>query len=436
MAESVYCQALTPRDWPPLCHFAARDGPTVFCPPFVQKSSSNSGFAYSIKDKGGRKRFVPADNCMSPCRAEPPMHIRSLSELTPRPLAWFWPGRLALGKLAILDGDPGLGKSLVALDLCARLSTGSPFPDGRPSPGSGNALVLNGEDGAEDTIRPRLQTLGAALERVFVPHSETSELHSLLRLPAQTALLDEALARTQARLLVLDPIVAFLDASIQIGNDASVRGALMPLAQLAAKHRCAVLMVRHLNKRGAGSSIYRGGGSIGFLGACRSGWLIARSPRPPGYCVFAQVKNNLAAPQPSLAYEVLAYEAAIPSLCWRGSCAWTADELLGKPIPAVPRQRAADFLAAFLEDGPRTAREVWEAARRQQLAERTLNRAKRELKVRSLRVSVEGIPRSYWLLPGQKMPDGISPRDASADLEPWLAPLRERFPPATPLEDL
>ena len=96
------------------------------------------------------------------------MQIRSLCEWTPRPLSWFWPGRLALGKLAILDGDPGLGKSLVALDLCARLSTGRAFPDGRPCPGSGNALVLNGEDGVEDTIRPRLQALGADLERVFV----------------------------------------------------------------------------------------------------------------------------------------------------------------------------------------------------------------------------------------------------------------------------
>src|SRR4030088_854814 len=96
------------------------------------------------------------------------MQLQRVSELTPEAYAWLWPGRLPLGKLAILDGDPGLGKSLLALDLCARLSTGRPFPDGSPSPGPANALVLNGEDGAEDTIRPRLQTLGADLDRVFV----------------------------------------------------------------------------------------------------------------------------------------------------------------------------------------------------------------------------------------------------------------------------
>ncbi len=363
------------------------------------------------------------------------MQVRSLRDLSPRPLTWFWPGRLALGKLAILDGDPGLGKSLVALDLCARLSTGRPFPDGSLGL-TGNSLVLNAEDGAEDTIRPRLQALGADLGRVFVFASELSDLEGLLRLPAQTAQLDEALSRTRAQLVVIDPIVAFLDASVQSGNDASVRRALTPLARLAAKHRCAVLMIRHLNKKGAGPSIYRGGGSIGFLGACRSGWLIAREPRPPGRCILAQLKNNLAAPQPSLAYEVAAGGGCLPTLCWQGPCAWTADQLLKVPLRARSCQQAADFLAAFLEDGPRTSREIWEAARRQNLAERTLNRAKRQLRVRSHRLTVDGMPCSYWLLPEQKLPDSLPPDDVSADLEPWLAPLRERFPPSTPLDDL
>src|SRR5436305_5388113 len=92
-----------------------------------------------------------------------PSRLRPASQLAPGPVSWLWPGRLALGKLAILDGDPGLGKSLSTLDLCARLSTGRPFPDGSPGPGPANSLILNGEDGAEDTIVPRLQALGADL---------------------------------------------------------------------------------------------------------------------------------------------------------------------------------------------------------------------------------------------------------------------------------
>src|SRR5882757_7458235 len=104
------------------------------------------------------------------------MYLQPLNRITPCRTEWLWPWRLALGKLAILDGDPGLGKSLVTLDLCARLSTGRPFPDGSPSPGVYNAIVLNGEDGDEDTIGPRLQALGADLERVFVPHRARSKV--------------------------------------------------------------------------------------------------------------------------------------------------------------------------------------------------------------------------------------------------------------------
>jgi hypothetical protein len=362
-----------------------------------------------------------------------------VSQLAARPLAWLWPGRLALGKLAILDGDPGLGKSLVTLDLCARLSTGQPFPDGSPGPEASGAIVLNGEDGAEDTIRPRLQALGADLERVFVPHCAQDEAGGPLRFPAHADVLDEALTRTRARLVVIDPIVAFLEPSIFDSSDQSVRRALFPLARLADKHACAVLLVRHLNKRGGSRSVYRGGGSIGYLGACRSGWLIARDPLQPERCVLAQVKNNLAPAQPSLAYRVTPHEPGPPTLSWVGPTAWTADQLLAGSagtVHATQRDRAHDFLTTFLADGPRTSREVWAAAREQDLSERTLERAKHELAVRSVRVCVGGKRLSYWLLPGQALPDTVPPEDSPLDLEPWLAPLREQFPASSPLDDL
>src|SRR2546423_7327216 len=99
------------------------------------------------------------------------MNLQPASRLPSQPLTWLWPGRLALGKLALLDGDPGLGKSFVTLDLCARLSTGRPFPDGSPGPGVGSALVLNAEDGAATTIYARLQALGANLEHIFVQNA-------------------------------------------------------------------------------------------------------------------------------------------------------------------------------------------------------------------------------------------------------------------------
>src|SRR5437764_473259 len=149
-----------------------------------------------------------------------PFRVWPVRQVTTRPVSWLWPGRLALGKLATLDGDPGLGKSLVALDLCARLSTGRPMPDGSPGPGAVNTLVLNAEDGVQDTTRPRLEALGADLGRVFVLRPE-DELE--LRLPRDMETLARLLRRTRARLLVLDPFVAFLDASAWASNDQGIR---------------------------------------------------------------------------------------------------------------------------------------------------------------------------------------------------------------------
>jgi hypothetical protein len=368
------------------------------------------------------------------------MQVLSVSQLTPRPLVWLWPKRLLEGKLAILDGDPGLGKSLVTLDLCARLSTGRPFPDGSPSFGPVNSLVLNSEDGAEDTIRPRLQALGADLERVFVPHAGDAGLAEPLRIPGQLSMLDRALAQTDARLVVIDPIMAFLDQSVVVGCDQSVRRALLPLSCLAAKHRCAVLLVRHLNKKPGGQAVYRGAGTMGFLAACRSAFLIARDPHLPQRFVLAEQKNNLAEAQPSLAYTLEAKGNALPVVCWLGESEYNANQLLiasaHQPLDFSPRDRARDFLLAHLEEGPRTSRELWALAKEQGLSERTLNRAKRELTIRSVRVKVEGTMRSYWLLPHQQLPDTTPPEAAPPDLEEWLAPLRAQFPPSTPLDDL
>jgi RecA-family ATPase len=215
------------------------------------------------------------------------MRLQAVSELRSLPVDWLWPGRLALGKLTMLDGDPGLGKSLLALDLCARLSRGLAFPDGRPGPGPCNCVVLNAEDGPGDTLRPRLEALGADLGRVFVAQPDDRSLGPPLLLPAQTERLELALDRTGARLAVLDPVVAYFDPTVRDSNDQSLRRALLPVARLAERYGCAVALVRHLNKKSGARALYRGGGSIGFLGLSRSGWLVGRDPADPARRVLA-----------------------------------------------------------------------------------------------------------------------------------------------------
>jgi hypothetical protein len=342
-----------------------------------------------------------------------------------------------LGKLAVLDGDPELGKSLLTLDLCARLSTGRRWPDAQLGSAPAAALVLNGEDTGGDTVRPRLQVLAADLTRVFVLPPAGPALRPPLALPSQTAALEAALARTQARLLVIDPITAFLEPGVNLASDPGMRRALSPLVVLAERYACAVLLVRHLNKAGRGRALYRGLGSIGLVAACRSAWLVARDPRCPGRRVLAQLKNNLAPPQPSLAFEIQPTEAGPPALAWLGQTDLTADTLLTDARPqAHPRDSARQFLLEMLHDGPRTARDLWQRAVIEGLTRRTLQRARSDLDIRSVRVHEGGKTICYWLLPGQQLPPEAQADSAQPDLEPWLAPLRERFPPSTPLDEL
>jgi hypothetical protein len=298
--------------------------------------------------------------------------------------------------------------------------------------------VLSGEDDPRDTIRPRLLALGADTARVYVP-ARDYDPWDLLRLPSQTAALDRLLARTGARLVVIDPLVSFLDPGYYVGSEQGMRHALAPLARLAALHRCAVLLLRHLSKRGSSHALYRGLGAIGLVGACRSGWLVAPDPEAPARRVLAPTKANYAPAPPGLAFEAVAAGEAV-TLSWLGATSWTADALLaggkrGAPPPTV-RERARDFLAAVLEDGPRTSRDLWALAQEQGLSERTLYRAKEALGVRCQQVVVGGQRTTYWLLRGQELPPEVAPEEAVPDLEEWLGPLREKYPPPTPLDDM
>jgi hypothetical protein len=365
----------------------------------------------------------------------------------------------------MFDGDPEIGKSLVTLDLCARITAGRNLPSGGAALEPANVIILNGEDDAADTIAPRLRALGADLDRVFIFTNETLEKTGPFRLPTTNQVLDNALAQTRAVFAVLDPIMAFFDSSVQIASDMSVRRALSPLAALAERHACHITMVRHLNKTRHFRSLYRGGGSIGFLAACRSAFLFARDPDDPQRAVMAQIKNNLAPREPSLAYrlhsaaQVVASSAALvssspegaplaaesrdhattPVIEWLGESPLSADQLLAaagiKPCLLRPRDKAKEFLLNFLDAGPRSTIDIWQAGKQDGHSKRTLQRAAKGLSIHSKTVMTNNRQLTYWLLEHQKLPPDVDPKDPDIpSLEPWLAPLREQYP-ADPLDD-
>jgi hypothetical protein len=203
------------------------------------------------------------------------------------------------------------------------------------------------------------------------------------------------------------------------------------------------VLIRHLNKTAGERSLYRGAGSIGLLAACRCAWLFAAEPPPPGQappapapgpavrrCVLAQLKNNLVAPQPSLASELRTGEGSLPQLTWLGACAWTADRLLARPSRKAlpPRRRAGVFLKHFLADGPRTTAAIWAAGMEEGLYERTLRRAKKDLTITAQEVTVDGKRRCYWL----QGPGAPAPED---EVDAWLADLAKQYPPRNPLDE-
>ncbi len=320
---------------------------------------------------------------------------------------WLWPGRLPLGKVSVLDGDPGLGKSTVTIDIASRVSTGSPMPDGSPLDGPMGVILLSAEDGKADTIRPRLEAHGADLKRVHILEGVRTENGPQGRpwsLPGDLDTLRQAMIETDAKLVVIDPLMAFLGGEVQSSRDQDVRRALHPLAMLAEDRGAAILVVRHLNKSVGGNALYRGGGSIGIVGAARVGLLIAGDPEDETETrrVLAVSKSNLAEKADSLAYHLETdEELACGRIRWDGASTHTAAGLLSIPPNDDERSaqgEAVEFLREFLADGPQPAREVIAAAKAIGISESTLQKSKRRAGVTTKRDGFGPGHQSRWRL--------------------------------------
>lgn len=309
---------------------------------------------------------------------------RLVSEVEREPIHWVWPGRLAQGKLTILDGDPGLGKSTLLYDLAARITTGRPMPDDTITE-QGGVLILSAEDGIADTIRPRLEAAAADLSRCLVVQllPETDGPGRVPILPDDLGLLEHAARRVDARLLIIDPLMAHLGSATNSYRDQDVRRVLAALSAFAEQCALAVAVVRHLNKMSSGSALYRGGGSIGIIGAARVGLLVGRDPEDEDRLVLASVKNNLARMPASLAFRVASAPAdpTTSRIVWEGPSSRSAEDLLsgsGFKMPSVIDE-AVSWLEVQLQEGPRPAAMLFEAAEAAGIKKYALQRARRRV---------------------------------------------------------
>jgi hypothetical protein len=339
--------------------------------------------------------------------------VLRLAEVTPRTVRWLWPGRVPLGKLTVLDGDPGVGKSTVVLDLAARVSRGATLPDDSHGDldGPASVVLLCSEDSLADTIRPRLEAARADLTRV-VAVTAVPGPRGLRppRLPFDSLAIIRIVNAHAARLLVVDPLMAYLDTAVTAYRDQTVRAALAPLTLLADHTGVAIVVVRHLTKSGAANALYRGGGSVGIIAAARSGLLVALDPHDPTgqRRVLATTKGNLAQPAPPLVYTLeTSPRLPAPQVVWHGPANRAPSELLASR-PTRPdhdaRQTAEAFLRAFLADGPQPVPAVQAAALAAGVAPITLRRARRALGVVARKAGFAAGRGWRWALPAPPPP--------------------------------
>jgi hypothetical protein len=323
----------------------------------------------------------------------------------------------------MLDGDPSLGKSTLAVTFAAHLSTGKPWPDGAEC-SLGDTVIMSAEDGLADTVRPRLDAAGGDPARVhaLTAVSCVDDQGTVTSRPptlADLAVIRDTITRTRARLLVVDVFMAYLPGKVDSHRDQDVRAVLHRLGALAETTGCTVLLLRHLNKTAAGNPLYRGGGSIGIVGAARAGYLVARDPDDDTVTVFACTKNNLAPMPPSLAYRLEATpDSHVAHIVWVGECPRSAGDLLRTDQDTedhTDRDEAAEWLTDYLIDqgGAAPAAEVMKAARADGIAERTLKRARHRAGVSSRR---SGFPaRAVWSYDPVGPQSGQSGQHAGAD---------------------
>lgn len=312
----------------------------------------------------------------------PGLSVVCLADVTPERVSWLWPGRIPAGKLVTLDGDPSLGKSTLSLSLAATITTGGIWPDGTRCEYPGAVVLLSAEDGLADTVRPRADAAGADVRMIHavqgVPLSDGTLVPPTL---ADVYELTKLVRRVKARLLVVDVLMAYLPTGTDSHKDQDVRRVLSRLSAMADETGCTVLLLRHLNKAKGGDPMYRGGGSIGIVGAARAGMLVAADPDDDtgSVRVLASTKSNLGPPPESLRYRLVDAGTGVARVDWLGVDERDARALLASPMDGEDRTRDVDdWLADYLSDD-RKATDIYSAADANGFTKDQVKRAKKRL---------------------------------------------------------
>ena len=316
------------------------------------------------------------------------------SDVTAMPVNWLWQPYIAIGKITLLQGDPGSGKSSMMMNLIAELSKGGSAPDGRAFGIPQRVIYQCSEDGAKDTIKPRLLAAGADCSNIaFIDE----EVYSGLTLDDER--IREAITEWRPRLLVIDPIQSYIgnDSDLQIAGKA--RKLMRRIGMWASTYNCAVVLIGHFSKKEGAKDLYRGLGSIDVVAAARSVLQVERSSEDEDVRIVRQVKNSLESKGADLLFEI----RPTTGFRWIGTSERPGIVLSCNSEPSIEElpinkhERAAFLLKMALEKGAVEAMEIKRLMAEYRIGEKTMNEVKIELGIKSYRK----MKTWYWIMPGE-----------------------------------
>jgi putative DNA primase/helicase len=378
------------------CRRAKRCGSTE-CPVCVRRR----------RRKAQRKRLTHTTPQMAHQSASTVI-LKRASDITPGNIKWLWPGRIALGKLSVIAGDPKLGKSQLAAFLAATVSIGGKWPCHEGAAPLGTVIILSAEDDAGDTVIPRLEVANANLSRIhFVDINTVDNACRPLDLMADAQILEQEIRRfADVRLVVIDPITAFLKStSVQ-------RAAAARLQRLAENSGAAVVVISHLAKTASRSALTQVMGSLGLVAVARALLIVVRE-KETDRRLFLAAENNFANTRAGLAFKIepktTSVGTQVSAVVWDGPVTISADEALASVSGGTKLQPALadakDFLRLLLADGPVPVKSVRREAADAGISWASLRRAAESLGVKSRRIG--GIAgQGCWIW---ELPDGSDP---------------------------